>query len=81
MEQRRTGGFHIARMRVQSHVCGDCVCARLSLSLSPPFSPSLFLPVCGSAVSVREEAPLLQQHPCPEEEDGRVSLSLDPGRR
>jgi len=31
MEQRRTGGFHIARMRVQFHMRWLCVCGSLSL--------------------------------------------------
>lgn len=43
MEQRRTGGLHIARMRVQFHV--RWLCAWLSL-----LSSSLSLAVCGSVV-------------------------------
>lgn len=72
MEQRRTGGLHIARMRVQFHV--RWLCAWLSLSpLSFSLSPRVWWI---RRVSVREEAPLLQQHPYPEEGDSSVSLSF-----
>lgn len=79
MKRRRTGGLHIA---------GACVCSfmreRLCAWLSPSLSrsPSVFLAlrVWTGRVSVREEAPPLRQHPRPEEDDGSVPPSVDPGR-
>lgn len=48
MKRRRTGGLHIARMRVQSHVWR--LCAWLSPSLSFALCPSPSRCVCGPAV-------------------------------
>lgn len=72
MEQRRTGGLHIARMRVQFHV--RWLCAWLSL-----LSPSLSLPVCPCAKRRRCSSSIR----IPEEGDSSVSLSftVDPSIR